>query len=600
MPRDSVKYFLILFLFLGNMSWAQNPLDETVSLEANDWSVEECLDALSDFYGIQFSYSSSLVPVDRRVQIRMYGRSLRDVMTEILGPEFEVVHRGSYVVIIPKKERSKEEPLEIEIKTKIIDASSGEPIDAVVYEVEDLSLASADDSGSYAMGIDPNRERVLLSVSKANYRDTIIELDVRTSEPLEIDLELQPLGEPTDISPIDEMKLTRFFVPRINLNLNQDMELTQEKKIQISFLPYLGTNGKFSGQTINKVSINILAGYAKGLDGFEFAGLANLIRQDMAGVQFAGFANVVGRHSNGLQMAGFANWTHGRLVGGQLAGFLNWSMMKTDGFQIAGGINFSDTIYGAQISAIGNHASLIIGPQITAVANVSTRLVFGTQVSAVANYANKVEGGQVTAVANIARDVDGFQASILHNNTSRLHGVQVGLFNYADTVSRGASIGLISWVRTGLHRPELSYDDLFPVSIRFVSGTEKFYNIFSIGARFQSEEQGWTFGYGFGTQFKLNERLYSNVELSAQQYTEFEQWTNAVNMVVDLNWNLGVRLGRHMGLHAGPVFRTYITSYQDPQTGEWGNLTIPDPILYSENGSSLVRSWVGYRITLRM
>ena len=62
-----------------------------------------------------------------------------------------------------------------------------------------------------------------------------------------------------------------------------------------------------SGAVYNRVSLNILGGYARGLKGVEFAGWFNIERENVEGLQFAGLFNAVGDTVKGMQFAGLFN-----------------------------------------------------------------------------------------------------------------------------------------------------------------------------------------------------------------------------------------------------------------------------------------------------
>ncbi len=58
-----------------------------------------------------------------------------------------------------------------------------------------------------------------------------------------------------------------------------DVELKDDTTIvrpfQISFVTPMGTNGLESGKVTNRISVNLLAGYAGGLEGIEVGGFFN-------------------------------------------------------------------------------------------------------------------------------------------------------------------------------------------------------------------------------------------------------------------------------------------------------------------------------------
>lgn len=74
------------------------------------------------------------------------------------------------------------------------------------------------------------------------------------------------------------------------------------KRSQITFIYPLGTNGVNSVDYTNSVSFNVLMGLNGGVNGFEFAGLANVNTGSTQGIQISGIANVADQNSKGFQM----------------------------------------------------------------------------------------------------------------------------------------------------------------------------------------------------------------------------------------------------------------------------------------------------------
>ena len=89
-------------------------------------------------------------------------------------------------------------------------------------------------------------------------------------------------------------------------------------------VPYISTNWKVSGSMNNAFSLNLLAGYAGGVRGFELGGLVNIDRNHVRGVQVAGLGNIVGKRTSGFQLSGLCNVDLGRFYGCQVSGLFNW------------------------------------------------------------------------------------------------------------------------------------------------------------------------------------------------------------------------------------------------------------------------------------
>lgn len=138
-----------------------------------------------------------------------------------------------------------------------------------------------------------------------------------------------------------------------------------EKSFQLSFITPLSTNGASANKIANDYSINLLGGYSRANNVFEFgglyninseytkgvqfAGLTNISSKGVKAIQFAGLANVTSNQEGGIQISGISNVASKGNVGAQVGGILN--VAKNAGTQI-GLINIADSVGGASIGLI--------------------------------------------------------------------------------------------------------------------------------------------------------------------------------------------------------------------------------------------------------
>ncbi|UOQ71424.1 hypothetical protein [Hymenobacter cellulosilyticus] len=334
----------------------------------------------------------------------------------------------------------------------------------------------------------------------------------------------------------------------------------QRQPFQFSVVSPLGTNGLASGRTVNNVSLNLLAGYAAGVQGLELATLLNVDRDAVQGVQAAGLLNVVGGPVRGTQLAGFGNVVAADAQGLQAAGLLNVAVGPVEGAQLAGMVNYQG-------------------------AGTETRTV---QVAGLANVTpGTVRGAQVAGLLNVAKHV---------------RGLQLAPFNIADSVS-GASIGILSLVRHGYHRAEVWASDALPANAALkLGGSRKFYNILAVGVQPGSTFR-WGFGYGVGSEVVFSQRLTLSVDALATQVNERKGWTDELNLLNQFRPLLGWRLtpnGRTT-LLLGPTLNVMVSSYREPEQAGYGSrLGRKQLELFNEtHGRTNTRAWVGAQAGLR-
>ncbi|MCY7351974.1 MAG: hypothetical protein LH606_15130 [Cytophagaceae bacterium] len=349
-----------------------------------------------------------------------------------------------------------------------------------VYERHSLSAAVTNENGFYQLRLPASLNRADVRVVKQQYEPGLVMIRAATDQTRDVALTPRPATErlqPLTLCPPDSDSLLPTFetspllktpVPTSQQVFSENVEDTLRRAFQISFLPMLGTNHRLSGSVINNVSVNVLAGYSGGVDGFEVGGLVNLVRGSVHGVQLGGLGNLVRGNVQGVHVAGFVNFTRKNLWAVQVAGFVNAVGGSMKGAQVAGFANINaGSNNGFQLAGFTNlNGRDNQGAQISGFANGTLSNNTGLQLSGFANFARlNQHGWQISGFANYARTVTG--------------GHQIGLFNYADS-SATAPIGFLSFVRkNGYRRLEISGDEVLPANLTFRTGVRRFYNIFT-------------------------------------------------------------------------------------------------------------------------
>lgn len=258
-------------------------------------------------------------------------------------------------------------------------------------------------------------------------------------------------------------------------------------------------------RVINVVSFNILAGQADRLEGVEFGGIWNGIREDVFGVQYAGVANTVGGNVQGVQFAGVANIAQGTLSGAQFAGVANVVHGDAAAIQSAGVVN----------------------------------VVKGT-----------MTGIQFSGVVNVARDA---------------RGVQFGVVNVAET-NTGVPIGLVSYVRDYGLRYDLWVDEMGVTQVAVRSGNRKVANYFGVASRTTGSSEEGRFGIvaGLGYEQPLSPRSFLMVDGMSTSLLS-DNLDEDTNLLVRLRLAAGLNLSDHFALFAGPTLNLYLTNEGDAE-----------------------------------
>ncbi|HEY5691099.1 MAG TPA: hypothetical protein VIS49_06565 [Cyclobacteriaceae bacterium] len=609
---------IILLVFSYSLGWGQTipPLERKITIAFQNEAVDAALSQMAAAGKFNFSYSPTILNTNQLVNEAYSNMSIREVLNDLFGKSISAKGKGNYIILTGAEPPTRKEIVKntTTISGYVINADTGEKIaDVSVYDRNSLTGVITDQYGYFKISIDNPNDKAVLNFSKRLFLDTLITLGSKETQFINLVLRPEPIPEIAslpvrdtirivavpDLSPTEEVipsakKSFRDFMNekifsknifsrkkgRVNVNNIKD---PLYREYQVSFVPFVGTNHKLSGNVINGYSFNILGGYSRGTTKLEFGGLFNIDRGDVKYGQFAGLFNTVGGETYGVQMAGLGNLTRRHVTGGQFAGLFNANLDSVNAAQFAGLFNVNGRAsQGVQVAGLFNvQPSYYQGSQFAGLLNVATHQMHGTQMSGLLNFA--------------------------HN----INGAQVGLINYADSI-RGVPLGLMSFVSKGYHKIEFSADEVFYINAAFRTGVRQFYNILTAGLKPESldgsltpssptptQENIWTFGYGLGTAPKITNWMYLNVDLTANHVNR-GSFTNSVSLLSKLYVGLDFQLAKKFSITAGATLNGYLS---DPTYAE-------NPVLFTDftptiqkthtfsNGNDL-KMWWGAKVGIR-
>ncbi len=597
------KFVLVFTFFLVSLRLNAQPAlpvaERLVTIDCENRRIDDVLHDISAQGKFEFVWSSDLFDASKTVSIHAKNVTVRRAIYLVFGNSISYKVRNNYIILLaapapivsqdPNSSRKKEYTL----SGYIVDEKTGLGISyASIYDSVSLASTLSDYYGFYTLKLNGSTQPVNLRVSREYYSDTSFSVVPSSNLSRDITIRHSPaIVKPivpdtiqkkdsvivSNVNKVEEFPFLDSLIGFEQLMQSRNMKEFLKRGGQVSLLPFISTNGKLSGNVVNRFSLNIIGGYTGGTDGVEIGGALNIDRGNVRGVQVSGGANIVGGNvkgvqasgglnfimgslhglqvsggSNflmdtlhGVQLGGGTNLIRGKVYGGQIAGGLNIVTQDLDGFQISGGVNFT---YGKmnklQVSGGLNYAGMTNGLQLTGGANISADTVIGVQIAGGFNFARHMNGTQI-AVLNI---------------TQELKGVQFGVLNVADTCNGGIPIGLFSFVRKGVHQLEISSTEAAFLNIAFRTGLRSFHTILTAG--FDPKNSAWTFGYGLGHDFRLGKKFYLNMDVYAQHYNpnNFADYTNEwAKMDLLLEWNIS----KSFTIAAGPTLNYFITGSQD-------------------------------------
>jgi len=472
--RGAFFPLLVLFTLLTFSAFAQPALDRRVTIHAEQVRLSQALELVAKYAALKLSYNAEVVPMDSVVNMNVVEQPVDRVLRSLLPQRTQWKVSGQHLIItgqVGARQR-------FNSTGRVVDASSGAPIPrASILDVQRGHVVGSGPSGDFSVEISGELERTPLRIARQGFRDTVVYVPRNGNAGR---VALSPLTRLEYLEPIclydrcgvEELGVAKLLLSNEQLDLNANLGGGLVRAAQFSLLPTVSTNGSLAGSMVNHASLNLLGGYARGVDGAEIAGVFNILSENMTGAQVGGVVNLVGGRTRGVQVSGGINHTMGSVQGMQFAGISNtvWDTLRgvqvaggmnvvkrgmtstqvagavnvtlgdLDGVQVAGGVNVAHgAVHKSQVAGGLNYARSVQGAQVAAGANVSLGEVGGGQVGFGANYAGSVSGGQVSFGANVVPgEVSGGQVGFGLNYAHRVTG---GQFSFGANVVPGEVSG---------------------------------------------------------------------------------------------------------------------------------------------------------------
>lgn len=585
MNKNFVRSVLLLFFahsLLGQK--AVPPLERTFTFEFQNEPVGEVLKKISQQTQVTFSYSATAFDTERNISKIFTNQTIRGSLELLFEGEVNYKQKGNYIILTKA-----EHTAGVVVSGYVVDESTGKKLKEVsVYDPISLKSTVTDEFGFFQLEVNkPTKEEMQLAIKRSQYADTVVVVPSKKSSfqniSLNIDEEKWKVFSDSVDSKLNKLwSWTKQSAQRINMRNIRD---TINRTWQVSFVPFIGTNHKLSGNVVNDYSLNILGGYSGGTRKAELGGLFNINRGEVRYAQLAGLFNLNGGKTEGVQFAGLFNTNLDSTKAIQFAGLTNFNTHASTGAQVAGLSNFT----------IGDYS----GPQVAGLFNTATGNIEGAQVAGLFNFTPKtIDGAQVSGLFNVSKEITGSQLSSLLNVAKTVHGSQVALINIADSV-RGVPVGLLSFVNKGYHKLEIAADEIFPVNVSLRTGVRQFYNILTAGIRPEKTDTiRWSFGYGVGVAPKLTKWLFLNTDLTANQLLRGN--VEALNLLNKFYLGFDFQVAKRFSITVGSTLNLRI--YDKAFNKHAESFTYYTPSIISEGSLSRTTDyqlWWGAKVGVR-
>lgn len=613
---------MIAFFFVGifialqaSGQTASSILDRKLDVSFKNERLTTVLTRIGQSANFSFSYNAAIISNDDVISIEKTNATVRDILNEVFKGSMTYKEKGNYLILNRVTVKApKSNTTSMIISGYVEDWFTNDRIvEASVYEKGSLNSTVTDPFGFFRLKVDmKDNQPVSVAISKKDFIDTTLVITESGNQYYHVSLKrTRPLSppevvetRPTNDSLAVERQVDSVLVgdpqtdreevpmPYSSSPNVENIRDTLYRDVQVSILPFVGTNGGMSGNVINEYSINFLGGYSLGTRQIELgfitnidrgdvsflqlAGVGNIVGGDVIGIQGSGFFNLNGGETKAIQATGFSNVNFGDFQGVQISGLANINLESADGVMAAGAFNYSNgRSVGFAVAGLANvHVGDFKGPQIAGFTNINSGgTLKGSQISGFLNYGNKVQG------------------------------TQIGFLNVADSLT-GVPVGFLSIVKHGYHQLEVSADEVFYTNLAFRSGVRKFYNIIYAGIQPRTVNQTgtdpvWTFGYGLGSARRITRWLHLNIDLTSQQVNK-GGFTTALSSLNKLQLGFDFRLARGLSIYAGGTLNAYLTktTYTDYPT----LFTDYTPTLFyngTVGGDVNMKVWFGGKVALR-
>ena len=225
----------------------------------------------------KLSYNAGFINGDSIVSIAVDG-TVEAALRGLVGTRFELKETGEHIILLGGNGKRNK----FAVTGSVFDAISGGPVvNAYVHVVDEKSMTTTDALGTFRLDASGERERTAVLIMRKEYHDTVVYVGrdgtlgrVPLLKRSTVD-QVEPICL-YERCGVEDLGVARLLVPDQQLDGVSSLSIEERSPWQVSLIPNFGTNGKISGVVINSFSLNILVGYARGLEGLEIGGVANL------------------------------------------------------------------------------------------------------------------------------------------------------------------------------------------------------------------------------------------------------------------------------------------------------------------------------------
>ncbi len=105
--KRNIYILFLLFFIIPDIHASDDKLDSIVSIHKNNVMISHVLDMISKEYGINFSFSKTILPLEKKVNIKAYSQPVRKILDRLfVGTGIRYTTMKEHVVLIFDPEKS--------------------------------------------------------------------------------------------------------------------------------------------------------------------------------------------------------------------------------------------------------------------------------------------------------------------------------------------------------------------------------------------------------------------------------------------------------------------------------------------------------------
>src|SRR6478735_782997 len=164
-------------------------LERKITISITDEKIVTALSQIEQAGKFSFSYNSNIILPSETITLHVVNKTVREVLQLIFKGTKIYKEKNGYLILTQAPPPPKTETTVVIISGYVEDETTGDKIaDASIYDKTTLASAVTDQFGFYKLKLDKTKSVASLTISKKDYRDTLIRVTAPGNQLLNISI----------------------------------------------------------------------------------------------------------------------------------------------------------------------------------------------------------------------------------------------------------------------------------------------------------------------------------------------------------------------------------------------------------------------------